>query len=350
MKAPFLLQVAQTPRKARATSPFRTTRSEVAGCEQGDRTSREPGDRRRRAGRKLGAETGRLMLSVSALAIACATGVDPEGASKGPLDGGAGVAGFGGSAGSTGSGGSSGTFGANGASGSGGSGAFSGGSAGTGGASGSSGASGLGGTLGASGTSGSTGFGGTAGTAGAAGSGGSVGSGGSGGTAPVKPCAAAAPDAGTGVVKVQMHNREDTGPTDNEIQPILNLVNLTGAAIPLTELTVRYWYTKEPSDADQNLNCDHAAIGASNIDTGNDVFTALDAAVTGANWYFEVRFTGGTLPANGQTGEIKLRMHTQGFQNFSEVDDHSYCQASTFTDWDRVTAYRDGNLVWGIEP
>ena len=252
-----------------------------------------------------------------------------------------------------GNGGSAGVLGTSGANGSGGSAAFgAGGNMGAAGTTGSGGSGGtsFGGTLGSGGTSAAGGLGGAAGSGGVSGSGGTVGSGGSGGTAPVKPCMAAVADGGTGVVKLQMRNNEDSSPTNPEIKPIYNLVNLTGAAIPLTELKVRYWYTKEPSASTQNLVCDYAVIGNTNLDVGNDTAVAVDAAKPGASWYFELRFTGGSLPANGQTGDIKLRFHTEPFENLSEVDDYSYCQASTLTDWDHVTVYRGGNLVWGVEP
>jgi hypothetical protein len=294
-----------------------------------------------------------LVLS-SILAVACATGVDPEGRNGGGVDSGSGSGGIGGSAGSAGSAGNGGAAGVLGG-GAGGSAAFgAGGNLGASGASGTAGtdAGGFGGTLGSSGTSagGTSGTGAAAGTAGSAGSAGSTGTGGSGGTAPLKPCTAAVSDAGTGVVKLQMRNNEDASPTNVEIKPIFNLVNLTSAAIPLTELKIRYWYSKEPSAPGQNLVCDYAVIDKTTIDTGNDVAFAVDAGKLGANWYFEVGFTAGTLSANGMTGDIKLRFHTEPFQEFSEMDDYSYCQATTLTDWDRVAVYRAGNLVWGVEP
>jgi hypothetical protein len=295
----------------------------------------------------------RLFVS-STLVVACATGVEPEGNNRRGVDAGSGSGGIGGSAGTAGSVGTGGAAGVLGG-GAGGSAAFgAGGNLGASGASGTAGtdAGSFGGTLGSSGTSagGTSGTGAAAGTAGSSGSAGTTGTGGSGGTAPVKPCTAAVSDGGTGVVKLQMRNNEDASPTNNEIKPILNLVNLTGAAIPLTELKIRYWYSKEPSAPGQNLVCDYAVIGNANIDTGNDVAFAVDAAKPGANWYFEVKFTGGSLPANSSTGDIKLRFHTEPFQDFSEVDDYSYCQATTLTDWDRVAVYRGGNLVWGAEP
>ncbi len=179
---------------------------------------------------------------------------------------------------------------------------------------------------------------------------GSSGTGGSGGTGPTKPCTAMSPEAGTGVVKVQLSTGEDASPTNSEIKPILNLINLTSSAIPMTELKVRYWYTKEPASTDQRMDCFYAMIDCVNIEIGSSAFHAVTPAVAGANAYFELTFKGGTLPASGQSGQIKLRVHTEPYQDFSELDDHSYCQAASLTDTDHIAVYRKDTLVWGVEP
>jgi hypothetical protein len=36
---------------------------------------------------------------------------------------------------------------------------------------------------------------------------------------------------------------------------------------------------------------------------------------------------------------------------YAETDDYSYNpELTVFNDWDRITMYRNGVLVWGIEP
>jgi hypothetical protein len=317
----------------------KSPRSGGAGREAADRNGCERGDRSR--------SISRALLLGAAMAISCATSVDPE--PRNVQSGGTGgIGGFGGTAGSAGTGGAGGALGV------GGGGAFGpGGSSGVGGTSGSAGSAGTAGSGGANafgGTGASGGAAGTGATGGAAGSGGSSGSGGSGGSGPTKPCTAMAPEAGTGVVKAQLSTLEDASPTNSEIKPILNLVNLTNAAIPMTELKVRYWYTKEPLSTDQRMDCFYAMIDCANIVTTSAAFHAVTPAVTGANFYFELTFTGGTLAASGRTGDIKLRVHTEPYQDFSEMDDHSYCQAASLTDTDHITVYRDDVLVWGVEP
>ncbi|MCL4872365.1 MAG: glycoside hydrolase family 9, partial [Anaerolineae bacterium] len=108
--------------------------------------------------------------------------------------------------------------------------------------------------------------------------------------------------------------------------------------------TVRYWFTDVDTAVSQ-FNCDWAAIGCQHV-TG--VWESVDG-----RQYLEVRFnTGATmLPAGGQTGEIQLRLHHTNWSAYNEADDYSFAPALTsLTDWQNVTLYHNGQLVWGIEP
>jgi hypothetical protein len=45
------------------------------------------------------------------------------------------------------------------------------------------------------------------------------------------------------------------------------------------------------------------------------------------------------------------RMNKSDWQNFNEANDYSYDGTKTsFADWNKVTLYRNGTLVWGVEP
>ncbi|MEI4914003.1 cellulose binding domain-containing protein, partial [Klebsiella pneumoniae] len=56
----------------------------------------------------------------------------------------------------------------------------------------------------------------------------------------------------------------DTNATDQQIKPHLNIVNTGATAVPLSELTVRYWYTKDTTQV-QVYDCDFAVPGCANI-------------------------------------------------------------------------------------
>jgi MYXO-CTERM domain-containing protein len=48
---------------------------------------------------------------------------------------------------------------------------------------------------------------------------------------------------------------------------------------------------------------------------------------------------------------MQARFNKDNWTNFNEADDHSFDPTKTsFTDWNRVTAYQNGTLIWGVEP
>lgn len=143
----------------------------------------------------------------------------------------------------------------------------------------------------------------------------------------------------TGDLVVQ-YRAGDTNATDNQIKPYFNIKNTGNTAVNLSDLKLRYYFTKEGSAA-MDSAIDYAQIGGSNIQR------------TFADGYVELSFTAGagSIPAGGQSGDIQLRMYKTDWSNFDETDDYSYDPTkASYQDWSKVTLYKDGSLVWGIEP
>ncbi|HEX8528701.1 MAG TPA: T9SS type A sorting domain-containing protein, partial [Cytophagales bacterium] len=79
----------------------------------------------------------------------------------------------------------------------------------------------------------------------------------------------------------------------------------------------------------------------------------ITAPVTGANGYLEVGFAtaAGSVAAGGNSGEVQARFSKTDWSNYVEAGDYSYDATRTaYADWNRVTLYRNGVLVWGTEP
>ncbi len=152
----------------------------------------------------------------------------------------------------------------------------------------------------------------------------------------------------TGDLKVY-YRTYDLNATDNQIRPHFQIENNGTENIPLSELTIRYWYSKEGNEA-ENAWVDYATLGNNNITTN---FYPMNNPTLDANYYFELGFTAnaGTLASNSNTGEIQTRFAKTNWSNYNENDDYSYDPSkSTFECWERVTLYRNGNLIFGMEP
>lgn len=152
----------------------------------------------------------------------------------------------------------------------------------------------------------------------------------------------------TGELKVQ-YRTDDTGINDNQIRAQFKVVNNGTETVSLSDVKVRYYYTID-GDTSQQFNVDYAVLGSSNV---SGSFVKLEPALPGADYYFEIAFApnAGTLAPGQDSGEIQIRINKSDWSNYAEADDYSRDASKTsYTDWDKVTAYLGGSLVWGIEP
>jgi endoglucanase len=153
---------------------------------------------------------------------------------------------------------------------------------------------------------------------------------------------------GPTTLKIQ-YRAADTNAGDNQIKPHFNIVNTGSSPVPLSELKIRYWYTREGT-AGQSFWCDWSAIsgGCGNV---TSAFVQVNPVRPGADFYLELGFNAaaGSIPAGGQSGETQARFAKSDWSNYNETGDYSFDPTKTsFTDWDHVTLYRNGTLVWGV--
>ncbi|NOK63961.1 MAG: Endo-1,4-beta-mannosidase [Chloroflexi bacterium AL-W] len=149
-------------------------------------------------------------------------------------------------------------------------------------------------------------------------------------------------------LKVQYRNAL-ANQNDGEITPYFNIVNTGNNSVPLDELTIRYWYTADGNKA-QVYTCFWSRVDCANI-TGGVI--KLTSPVEGADHYLEISFSSGAgnIPAQGSGYEIHHRVNRQDWSSYNETNDYSYDGTKNdFADWDRITLYRNGALVWGVEP
>ncbi|MBN1309998.1 MAG: S8 family serine peptidase [Anaerolineae bacterium] len=158
-------------------------------------------------------------------------------------------------------------------------------------------------------------------------------------------------DAITTSLQVDYAPTDPQSPNDNNVKPHIRLVNNTPEDIPLSELTIRYWYTVD-SDQGQTLSCDYSDIGCGNI-TGS--FTYLPDGSPNktafSDNYLEVGFTSGADSLTGGSWfDMYLRVNKNDWSVYNETNDYSFAPNSVTVQWDRITMYRNGVLIWGNEP
>ncbi|WP_338874706.1 cellulose binding domain-containing protein [Spirosoma sp. SC4-14] len=150
------------------------------------------------------------------------------------------------------------------------------------------------------------------------------------------------------LVKVKYLDGDNGQTVNNVVRPYLTLVNEGQTAVPYNELTVRYWFTAE-NYAGINTWVDYAQLGDSNVMMK---YVALDQPRNGAFGYIEYSFTAatGTFAPGGNSGPIQTRFANTDWSALTETDDYSYKVQMSYGYNDRITLYRNGNLIWGTEP
>lgn len=140
-----------------------------------------------------------------------------------------------------------------------------------------------------------------------------------------------------------------TAATTNTPRPHFEIANTTTSSVPLSSLTIRYWFTADGTQS-QQFWCDYAAVGCSNL-TGS--FVTLSSPTSTADTYLQVGFASGagSLAANGNTSDIQIRFNKSDWTNYNQANDYSWNQNQTsYAAWPQVTLYLNGQLVYGTEP
>lgn len=149
------------------------------------------------------------------------------------------------------------------------------------------------------------------------------------------------------VRQVKVYSAAKNSYVTSSISTVLEVRNAGNVAIPLQDLTVRYWFTSETSQL-LNSYIDYAQVG---VQTIKHNVVRLAQPVSGADSYLELGFSAGTanLSPLSSTGQILFRLVKPDFSLLNQANDYSHGPVS-LTENPRMTVYLQGNLIYGTEP
>jgi endoglucanase len=139
------------------------------------------------------------------------------------------------------------------------------------------------------------------------------------------------------------YEASSTSATTSTISNQIELENTGTSAVPLSDLTVDYYFT-EGSTEPLDYACEYAPVGCSNI-TGT--FTSISPAVTGADTYLQLSFGSGagSLAPGASTGGIQNEIYEADYATMTQTGDYSFNAADTsFTPNPDITVYYNGTL------
>ncbi len=144
--------------------------------------------------------------------------------------------------------------------------------------------------------------------------------------------------------------------TTTDAQSQWRLYNPDPTLIPLSELTIRYWFTYDGAAgnlvADTGYTDLTGGYSAQRVITANVNDSIGTTSRVNADRYYEVGF--GAAAGDMYWGDyvtIQARYHTDSWATLTQTNDYSFDATKTaFANWSKITVYRNGTLVAGTEP
>ena len=132
-------------------------------------------------------------------------------------------------------------------------------------------------------------------------------------------------------------------PTSNTISTSLSVRNDGNTALAYQDLTIRYWFSPEGLQA-LSYYVDYAALGVANV--------RLTTGKAGSETYAELRLapTLGSLAPFSSTGSVQYRIAKADWSGFNQANDFSYQVKGALLENPHITAYLQGQLIYGQEP
>lgn len=142
----------------------------------------------------------------------------------------------------------------------------------------------------------------------------------------------------------------ETGDAVNTVRAALNLQNTGTSSIKLSNVKIRYWFTKDTEDKPE-FSTDYVRLGSSNI--AGTIVDVINPA-SDADSYVEIGFadSAGSLAPGADTGEIQFKFFKAGYTSYIQTNDYSFgpTAAEGFAENQNITVYANSNLCYGVEP
>lgn len=145
-----------------------------------------------------------------------------------------------------------------------------------------------------------------------------------------------------------------TGVITNNPMPRFRIHNNGYTGLDLKKLTLRYWFDCDcdvPSTTFQS-DIDWAGTMPAGTLTKSCIHPAFETTLLGNQTHaFAINFDNSApIIYPGDYLEIHSRFNQASWGNMDQSNDWSYLSHSGFYSWNKVTAYLDNVLFWGIEP
>ena len=155
---------------------------------------------------------------------------------------------------------------------------------------------------------------------------------------------------------ISLHYRtadSHSGIYTNSPHPQFKLYNNSNNSYDLSKIEIRYWYEYEGNGQAEESWVDWAGRLPQGNSITNETYVSIISGDYDAsqNRYLKITFSPNAgYIANGENVEVQARFNKTDWSDYDQSNDWSFARYLDFTEWDNVTVYYYGVLIWGKEP
>ncbi len=143
-----------------------------------------------------------------------------------------------------------------------------------------------------------------------------------------------------------------------DVQPTIQITNKILTSVLLNQLEVRYYVTL----TDEAVNAWTLSVSSASIpdpvkccfvglsDKTVAELVTMDTPVAGADHYVKITFTTDDSIFLRLTDMAELKLANYTNDPIDQTNDYSYSDFAALTVWDHITIYKEGTLIYGVEP
>lgn len=148
------------------------------------------------------------------------------------------------------------------------------------------------------------------------------------------------PGTPAGSTLILQYYAKETDDSSKNIKADIGIINTGETDQNLNSYSIRYWFTKDgltPAYASR-----YVSFGSNNVSTVFGYVNGMD--------YCEILLTGGEVKASDDE-TLKITIKDTQYRYYDQTNDYSFDSSYTsMDDYSKITLYKNGELVFGIEP
>jgi hypothetical protein len=148
-----------------------------------------------------------------------------------------------------------------------------------------------------------------------------------------------------------MVKSSDTNNNTSSPHPQIRIINTGTSAANLNNIEVRYWFNCDCTGQAIQAYIDWAGKMPQGQSLGSNAQVSVVASARGSQTnYLSFKFSGNITLQPNEYVEVQARFNKSDWSGMSQSNDWSFSNSQSWLQYQQLTGYSNGSLVWGQEP